>query len=192
MSYYTRFGDLPEYVQRNILQREKEERLRRARERGIPEKYANANLASLASIREVSRKPLFNQLAEQGKSLPPNVEAEILGYLGAKPGQSANTIIKNIAAPKKKAAHNAMVLQGLLEAQEQIEAEQSKGWKEGLREQAKLKSRAKRGKNYNFRTQNKKNKNNNAKKTSKHIKTLARKSQRKPRHTTNNNNNNNQ
>jgi hypothetical protein len=156
-SFQTRFVNLPNYAKKNISEREKQNRLRLARERGIPEEFANANLQSLAAMREVSRRPLFNQLAEQGTSIPPNVEGHILGYLGAKPGQTPNKIIKNITGPKKKAAHNAMVLERLMEAQAKMDAEQNEGWQQHLREQAKNKSRAKRGKNYNFRNTAKKN-----------------------------------
>lgn len=155
--FLTRFRNLPAHAQQDIIEREREQRLRLAREKGIPEEFAHANLQSLASMREVSKRPLFNQLAEQGTSIPPDVEGRILGYLGTRPGQTPNTIIKSIAAPRKKAAHNAMVRQKLLEAEEQMAAEQSPFWQQHLREQAKLKSRAKRGQNYNFRPQSQKN-----------------------------------
>jgi hypothetical protein len=148
-SFYTRFRDLPPYAQQNILERERRNRLRKATERGIPTKYANANLQSLAAMREVSRKPLFNQLAEQGTSIPPNVESHILGYLGTQYTQTPNSIIGNIAAKKKKEAHNAMVRERLLEAQEQMKFEPAR--QQLLRQEQKRKSRAARGKNYNNR-----------------------------------------
>jgi YHS domain-containing protein len=155
--FLSRFRNLPAAAQQNIIKREREQRLRLAREKGIPEEFADANLQSLASMREVSRRPLFNQLAEQGIHTPPDVERHILGYLGTQPRQTPNSIIKSIAEPRKKAAHNAMVLQKLQEAEEQMAAEQSQGWQQHLKEQAKLKSRAKRGQNYNFRSQSQKN-----------------------------------
>lgn len=176
--FLTRFRNLPAYAQQDIIQREREQRLRLARERGIPQEFAHANLPSLASMREVSRQPVFNQLAEQGKPLPPNVETHILGYLGARPGQTPNSIIRSIAGPRRQAAHNAMVREKLREAEELMAAEQSEGWKQHLREQAKLKSRAKRGQNYNFRSQSMKNiyknKPTNANKTAKKNKNKRR------------------
>jgi len=148
-SFYTSYKNLPNYGQKNITRRNREQRLKTAQEKGIPLNYANANLRSLAAVRAVSRKPLFNQLAEQGTALPPNVEGEILGYLGTKPGQTPNSIIRNITAKKKKEAHNAMVLERLLEAQAQMELESNR--QRLLREAQKAKSRSLRGKNINLR-----------------------------------------
>jgi hypothetical protein len=156
-SFQTRFVDLPNYAQKNILEKERRNRLRLAQEKGINTQYANADLQTLTALRAVSRKPLFNQLAEQGTDIPPNVETHILGYLGTKPGQTPNSIVRNITAKKKKEAHNAMVLGKLLEAQAKMEDEQNESWQQHLREQAKNKSRSKRGKNYNFRNKSKKN-----------------------------------
>jgi hypothetical protein len=166
-SFQTRFVNLPNYVQKNIIEKERKNRLKIAQEKGINSQYANANLQSLAAIRAASKKSLFNQLANQGTQVPPNVETQILSYLGTKTGQTPNSVIRNITSKKKKEAHNAMVLEKLLEAQTKMEAEQSEGWQQHLRVQAKNKSRAKRGKNYNFRNTSKKNMYKNKRKTNK-------------------------
>jgi hypothetical protein len=179
-SFYTRFRNLPLYAHQDILERERRNRLIKAAERGRPLQYANANLQSLASMREVSRRPIFNQLAEQGTALPPNIESHILEYLGTKRGQTVNSVIKHIAAKKKKEAHNAMVREKLLEAETRMKLEPL--YQQTLREEQKRQSRAARGKNYNnrgyFSKTGKKqqsmyiNKPNSTRKTKKNIKKL--------------------
>jgi hypothetical protein len=155
--------DFPPKTRKALHQNLTEQYKREQIAKGIPEKYAAANIPSIAALRATAKEPL--------KGLPENVERTIGEFLGQMPSESAsgkkhypsrNEIVKSIASIRK-AEHAAKKEQERLEkirvAMEEFKkAQEMKETSEMLQRKAqKEKSRTRRGKNYNFRSQKKQN-----------------------------------